>query len=141
MTNQSPAYSINNSALNELELASPEVVRQSARDFAVAVGETPQFQAFDDAVQRLYSDEVAMAALEAYQIKQRSLQTMLMLNAVSDQERAELERLRLAYAARPSVVAFAQAQAELTNLCQTTADLLSQYIGLNYAASCSSGCC
>jgi cell fate (sporulation/competence/biofilm development) regulator YlbF (YheA/YmcA/DUF963 family) len=141
MTNQSPAYSINNSALNELELASPEVVRQSARDFAAAVGETPQFQVFDDAVQRLYADEVAMATLEAYQTKQRSLQAMLMLNAVSDQERAELERLRLAYADRPAVKVFAQAQIELISLCQITADLLSQYIGLNYAASCSSGCC
>ncbi len=128
-------------ALNELELAPPEVVRQSARDFATALAETQQFQTFETAVQRMYDDEVAMLALEAYQTKQRSLQTMLMLNAASDQERAELERLRLAYAARPSVEAFAQAQAELTSLCQTTADLLSQYIGLNYAASCGSGCC
>ncbi|HZY45948.1 MAG TPA: YlbF family regulator, partial [Anaerolineae bacterium] len=117
MTNQSPAYSINNSALNELELASPEVVRQSARGFAVALGETPQYQTFDAAVQRLYADEVAMVALEAYQTLQRSLQTMFILNAVSDHDRAELERLRRAYAARPAVKAFAQAQAELISLC------------------------
>jgi cell fate (sporulation/competence/biofilm development) regulator YlbF (YheA/YmcA/DUF963 family) len=128
-------------ALNELELAPPEVVRQSARDFATALAETQQYQTFEAAVQRLYADEIAMAALDAYQSKQRSLQAMLMLNAVSDHDRAELERLRLAYADRPSVQAFAQAQAELISLCQTTADLLSQYIGLNYAASCSSGCC
>lgn len=132
---------MNNFALNELEVAPPEVVRQAARDFAVALGETPQYQTFDEAVQRLYADEVAMAALEAFQTKQRSLQTMLMLNAVSDQERAELERLRLAYADRPAVQVFAQAQAELISVCQATADVLSQYIGLNYAASCSSGCC
>ena len=29
--------------VNELELAPPEVVRQSARDFAAALAETPQF--------------------------------------------------------------------------------------------------
>ena len=132
---------MNHFALNELEIAPPDVVRQSARDFATALAETQQFQTFEAAVQRMYDDEAAMMALEAYQTKQQSLQTMLMLNAVSDQEHAELERLRLAYAVRPSVAAFAQAQAELTSLCQTTADLLSQSIGLNYAASYGSGCC
>jgi cell fate (sporulation/competence/biofilm development) regulator YlbF (YheA/YmcA/DUF963 family) len=132
---------MSNFALNELEIAPPDVVRQSARDFATALAETPQYQTFEAAVQRLYADEVAMAALAAYQTLQQSLQTMLMLNAVSEHDRAELERLRLAYADRPSVQAFAQAQTELISLCQTTANVLSQYIGLNYAASCSSGCC
>ena len=132
---------MSNFALNELEIAPPDVVRQSARDFATALAETQQYQTFEAAVQRLYADEIAMVALEAYQTKQRSLQIMLQLNAVPDQERAELERLRLAYADRPAVKVFAQAQTELISLCQTTADLLSRYIGLNYAASCSSGCC
>ena len=132
---------MSNIAVSELEVAPPEVVRQSARDFATALAETPQYQVFEAAIERLYADEAAMAALKAYQTKQRSLQTMLMLNAVSDQERAELERLQLAYVDRPVVKDFVRAEAELISLCQTTADLLSQVIGLNYAASCSSGCC
>ena len=37
-------------ALNELEVAPPEVVIQSARDFAAALVETPQFQAFEAAI-------------------------------------------------------------------------------------------
>ena len=128
-------------ALNELELAPPEVVLQSARDFATALVETPRFRTFEAAVQRLYDDEAAMLALEAYQAKQQSLQAMIMLNAATAEERAELERLRLAYVTRPSVEFYFQAQAELMSLCRTAADLLSQSIGLNYAASCSSGCC
>ena len=45
--------------VNELELAPPEVVRQAARDFAAALAETPQFQAFEAATDRLSNDSVA----------------------------------------------------------------------------------
>ena len=66
---------------------------------------------------------------------------MLMLNAVSAADKAELQRLQRAFSDLPAVVAYAQAQANLMTLCQTTADFLSQAIGLDYAAVCGSGCC
>ena len=127
--------------LNELELAPPEVVRQAARDFAVALSETPQFRAYDEAAERLNQDPVAQRAIDAFQAKQQSLQAMLMLNAVSEEDRAELQRLQRAFASTPAVVAYAQAQADLMAICQTSADWLSEAIGLNYAAVCGSGCC
>ena len=34
--------------INELEIASPSVVRQAARDFAAALSETPQFKAYEE---------------------------------------------------------------------------------------------
>ena len=132
---------MNDFALNELELAPPEVVIQSARDFAVALVETPQFKTFEAATDRLNNDLIAQRAMEAYQTKQESLQTMLMLNAVSAEERADLEQLRTAFMNQPSVVMYFQAQADLMAISQASADWLSEAIGLNFAAACGSGCC
>lgn len=132
---------MNDFALNEWELAPPEVIRQSARDFAVALAETPQFRTFEAATDRLNNDLIAQRAMEAYQTKQESLQTMLMLNAVSAEERADLEQLRLAFMNQPSVVMYFQAQADLMAICQASADWLSEAIGLNFAVACGSGCC
>jgi len=128
-------------SLNELELAPPEVVQQAARDFAAALSETPQFKAFEAVVQRLYDDEAAMLAMEVYQTKQQSLQAVLMLNAASPAEQAELKHLHQAYVTQPSVAAYFQAQTDLMSVCRSAAGRLSQYIGLDYAASCGSGCC
>jgi cell fate (sporulation/competence/biofilm development) regulator YlbF (YheA/YmcA/DUF963 family) len=127
--------------LNELELAPTEVVRQAARDFAAALAETPQFRAYEEAVERLNHDTVAQRAIDAFQAKQQSLQAMLMLNAVSAADKAELQRLQNAFSSVPAVVAYAEAQADLMAICQASADWLSEAIGLNYAAACGSGCC
>jgi cell fate (sporulation/competence/biofilm development) regulator YlbF (YheA/YmcA/DUF963 family) len=127
--------------LNELELAPPEVVRQSARDFAVALSETPQFRAYEEATERLNQDLMAQRAINAFQAKQQSLQAMLLLNAVSEADKAELQRLQRAFASTPAVVIYAQVQADLMAICQASADWLSEAISLNYAAACGSGCC
>jgi cell fate (sporulation/competence/biofilm development) regulator YlbF (YheA/YmcA/DUF963 family) len=127
--------------LNELELAPPEVVRHAARDFAVALSETPQFRAYETAIERLNNDPQAQHALEALEKKQQALQAVLLLNAMSTDERADLERLRSAFLSQPAVTTFYQAQADLQIVCQASADWLSVAIGLNYAAACGSGCC
>jgi cell fate (sporulation/competence/biofilm development) regulator YlbF (YheA/YmcA/DUF963 family) len=63
------------------------------------------------------------------------------LNAVGEAERAELDRLKNDYVTRPTVQAYAAAETELTSLCQQTAGMISEAIGLNYAASCGASCC
>jgi cell fate (sporulation/competence/biofilm development) regulator YlbF (YheA/YmcA/DUF963 family) len=128
-------------ALNELELAPPEVVHQSARDFAAALAETPQFRAYEEAVERLNRDPEAQRAIDAFQAKQQSLQALLMLNAVSEADKAELQRLQNVFSSTPAVIAYAEAQANLMAICQEAADRLSEATGLNYAAACGSGCC
>lgn len=127
--------------LNELELAPASVVKQAARDFAATLAETPQFKAYEAAADRLNQDMEAQRAIAAFETKQQSLQAMLMLNAVSEADQAELQRLQRAFSSLPSVVAYFQAQAALMTLCQATGDFLSQAIGLDYAAACGSGCC
>jgi cell fate (sporulation/competence/biofilm development) regulator YlbF (YheA/YmcA/DUF963 family) len=128
-------------ALNEFELAPPSVVRKAVRDFAAALADTPQFKAFEEAAKRLRHDEAAQHAMGAYQEKQQALQALLMLNAVGAEEQAELERLRESFLAEPSVAAYLLAESDLRTVCQAAAGILSQHIGLDLAAACSSGCC
>ncbi len=128
-------------AVNELELAPPEVVRQSARDFATALAETPQFKAYEAAGERLNHDVEAQRVIDAFQAKRQALRAQLLLNAVSEADQAELRRLQDAFSSTPAVMDYAQAQADLMTICQVAADWLSEAIGLNYTAACRSGCC
>jgi cell fate (sporulation/competence/biofilm development) regulator YlbF (YheA/YmcA/DUF963 family) len=127
--------------LNDLELAPASVVMQSARDFAVALASTPQFEAFEQASIRLREDKHAQAAMQAFQEKQQSLQALLLLNAVGPDDQAALNQLREAFLQQPSVIAYQEAEANLRGLCQETSGMLSQYIGLDFATVCGSGCC
>jgi cell fate (sporulation/competence/biofilm development) regulator YlbF (YheA/YmcA/DUF963 family) len=132
---------MNNIQLNDIEVASPSVVLTAARGFATALSETPQFKAFEQAYEAFNNDVAAHESLSAYQDKAKSLRAVLMLNAVSETERAELESLKNDYMTRPTVQAYAAAEAELTALCQQTAGMISEAIGLNYAAACGASCC
>lgn len=116
-------------------------VHSAAHAFAQALAESAAFQNFERAAERLSQDVTAQEAILAFQNKQQSLQMMLMLNAVSPEDRAELERLQRAFLDQPSVIAYMQAQEELTTLCQAAANLLSERIGLSYTAACGPGCC
>lgn len=126
---------------NDLELAPRAVVLSVARDFAAALAETPQFKAFEQAADRFQQDQEAQQITQAYQQKQHALRALLMLNAVSKEEQAELERLHDLFVTHPMVQAYFEAQTELIALCQTLGDALSQAIGLNYAAACGVSCC
>lgn len=116
-------------------------MHNAARSFAQALAESAEFQAFEQAAERLRQDEIAQQTIRAYQNKQQSLQMMLMLNAVSPQDQAELERLQKAFLEHPAVAAYLKAQEELNTLCQEAANLLSERIGLSYTAACGPGCC
>ncbi len=130
-----------NLTMNDLELAPAAVVRQAACDFAAALADTAQFKTYEQAEARLKSDAAAQAAMQAFQQRQQSLEALLMLNAVSESDRAELEGLREVFLSAPTVVAYLRAEAELKATCQAVGDILSQAIGLDFAASCRSGCC
>jgi len=128
-------------AANELELATPTVVRQAACDFAAALADTPQFKAYEQAAARLREDTAAQAAMQAFQRRQDEQVVLLQLNALSPTELAELQQLREAFLSEPAVVAYFHAEAMLRAMCQSLGDVLSQSIGLDFGAACRQGCC
>lgn len=114
---------------------------QAAREFAAVLAETPEYQAFDEAQLRLRQDPAAQAAIRAFQEKQQALGWQLQFGLIGDAEREELRRLQQAVLAQPTVQAYMEAQEQLSLLCQETAGLISEVIGLSFAASCGPGCC
>jgi len=132
---------MNNVGLHDAEVVTPAEVHRAARAFAAALAETPQFTAFKQADEALSNDTEAQQALSRLQAKAKSLRALLMLNAVSDAERAELDGLRDAYLTRATVRASAAAEGELTGLCQQAARIMSAATGMDYAATCGASCC
>jgi cell fate (sporulation/competence/biofilm development) regulator YlbF (YheA/YmcA/DUF963 family) len=130
---------------NDLEVASKEVVMQSARQFAEALADTTQFHEFEQAYMDYRQDGEAQSALGEFQQKQTSLKALRRINAVSEEDRQELQRLQDRFNHQPSVLRYAKAQEELVALSQEIGDILSNAIGLDYGTSCSSnkagGCC
>lgn len=126
---------------DDIEIAPPSVVKRTARDFAAALAETPEFKAFEQVAERFRQDQAAQQALAAYQEKQRSWRALMMLNALSTEQRAELESLQSAFANQLVVQEYFKAQTEFATLCQTLGDAISESIGLNYPAACGVSCC
>jgi len=132
---------MNDQVNEDIEIASSSIVKQSARDFAAALAETPQFKAFEQAAYAFRNDQVAQKAMQALQQKQQSLRPLMQLNALSNTQREELLELQSAFTSQTVVQEYFSAQAELTTLCQALGDVLSGAIGLNYAAVCAASCC
>ncbi|GAB4573404.1 MAG: hypothetical protein Kow0077_15700 [Anaerolineae bacterium] len=131
---------MNPQALTDAEMGVSLEVRQAIHDFVAALTDSPQYEMLEHANEAVQRDETASQAIEAYQARQQSLQMMIMLNALSNEDRAELERLRQAVLANPTVVDLVRAQNEFRILCQTTANLVSDYIGMDFAVSGGSCC-
>jgi len=130
-----------NLASDNIEIAPVEVVKRAAHDFAAALADSAQFKALDQAADRLRLDQAAQQAMAAYQEKQISWRALMMLNALSAEQKAELEELRAAFMNRPVGEEYFQAQTGFVTLCQSLGDALSDSFGLNFAASCGVSCC
>ena len=129
-----------NSSLNTAEISQPDALL-AAQKFAEVLAETPEYRAFDVAQRRLRQDPAAQQAIRAFQDKQQSLGWQLQMGLIGDAEREELHRLQQEMSAQPTVQAYAEAQERLSRLCEEVADLISEEIGLSFAASCGPGCC
>jgi len=114
---------------------------QAARDFAAVLAKTPEFEAFDEAQWRLHNDGAAQTAIRAFQERQQSLRMMAMLGMLSDADRRDLQRLHAEMLAQPAVQVYAEAQERLSQMCQEVDRIISQDIGIDFAANCGTGCC
>jgi cell fate (sporulation/competence/biofilm development) regulator YlbF (YheA/YmcA/DUF963 family) len=125
----------------QIEAASPAMVRQTAQRFANALMDSPEYKDFQSASDRMGSDPAAQGAIQAFQAKQRDMQTKAQLNSLTPQDQAELERLHQALMSQPVVSAYFEALDGFTRVCQSAADGIYEYTHLNIASACGGGCC
>lgn len=114
---------------------------EAARGLAAALATTPVYQAFDQAQSQMRRDPEAQAAIRAFQEKQQDLAWQVQYGLVGDDGKQELGRLHQAMLAQPVVREYMEAQEALSQLCQEVSELISEEIGLSFAASCGPGCC
>ena len=100
-------------AWNDLEVAPKSAVMGAAKQFAEVFADTSQFHEFEQAYLAFRQDTEAQSAIQEFQKKQASLKALLMLNAVSDEDRDELQRLQDRFYRQPSVLRYAKAQEEI----------------------------
>lgn len=86
---------VDEKAINDIEVAPTAVVKQAARNFANVLPETPQFQSFVQAAERFRQDQATQQAMKAFKEKQRDWHALIMLNALSPEQRTELESLKM----------------------------------------------
>lgn len=126
----------------ETTTVSIPAVKQSARQFAKTLAETPVFQAFEQAYIDFRQDEKAQSIYQELSAKQASLQAMIMLNAISDEDQQILMSLQERFNQCESVKIYSMAQQALMAECQVIGDTLSANIGLNFSSVCrTGGCC
>ena len=130
-------------AAMEMEMSTvlTDEVRAAAKSFAQVLAETHEFQVFEEAAVAFKQDRAAQEAVRLFQERQRSLVMMQQLNMLTQDELAELKRLRQAMMSEPSVRAYVESQNALTELFQAAAQELSQVIDLDFARACAPGCC
>ena len=132
---------MDDTVFDDIEVAPRAVLLAAAREFAASLADTPQFKAFEQVAERFRLDQEAQQAQKAFQEKQKSWKALLMLNALTPEQQAELESLHSAFVNQPIVQEYINAQTELTTLCQAVGDILSEAIGFNFAAACGVSCC
>jgi cell fate (sporulation/competence/biofilm development) regulator YlbF (YheA/YmcA/DUF963 family) len=113
---------------------------QALQTLASALRDTPAFISFEQAALNLQSDIEAQKAISAYQSRQQSLQALIMLNALSAEDRAELEQLERAVYTNQTVSAYLEAQNALVALCCAVNDRISDAVGMRFALR-RGGCC
>jgi cell fate (sporulation/competence/biofilm development) regulator YlbF (YheA/YmcA/DUF963 family) len=115
-------------------------VGQALQTLASTLRDTPAFISFERAASNLQNDVEAQNAISAYQSKQQSLQALIMLNALSAEDRTELEQLERAVYTNQTVSAYLEAQNALVALCCAVNDRISDTIGMRFAIR-QGGCC
>ncbi|MBZ0306771.1 MAG: YlbF family regulator [Anaerolineae bacterium] len=115
-------------------------VRQALVDYANALTETPEYQHYEETSKALRNSPEAQQVIALFQQKQRSLQFAIMLNTLNEDDRSELLRLQNALMTHPAIAAYLEAQATFSRICQESAAIISEHLGLPFAVR-SGSCC
>jgi cell fate (sporulation/competence/biofilm development) regulator YlbF (YheA/YmcA/DUF963 family) len=130
-----------NDPIDELNIAPVSVVKQAAHDFAAALAEAQPFKTYEQATLRFHQDEAAQKDMQAYRNKQQALRPHMKTNTVTPADESEMEHLHNVWLAHASVLEYLEAQEELVAFCQSLGDILSEMLGMDFPATCSTNCC
>ena len=116
--------------------------RAAARAFGTALKTSREFAALMAADQAISEDPAANAAIAAFDRLQQQFRAEITMGVLQDSQRAELEQCQQDMYDVPSIAAYVTATDAFQAVCRDTASVVSDQIGIDFAAnSRSGGCC
>ena len=125
----------------ESTVSTEQEISSAIRDFVNALVESAHYKKYESMSEKFQNDLDAQKALQEYRAKAKDLQTKQMFNTINPAEQQDLQRLWVAFLGFKSVQDFFDAQGKFQALCIECAQVISDACGLDFATSCSSGCC
>lgn len=110
-------------------------VKDAARSLAELIMATQFFRDFESSREMLTSNLEAMSLLHKLEEAQTNLNQIAMQREVTDEDFAEMERVRQRAFANPVILSYFQAQDRLVSLLQEVNGEMSSVLGFDFAQS------
>ena len=116
-------------------------VLDAAHQLGRALAESPAYEAFEAADQRVRDDADAQQALQAMREAQQRLGWRARAGALTEDERNELMALNAEVRRQPAIQAIQSAQSTLMAEARAAADIITDAAGVDFASTCGPGGC
>lgn len=114
--------------------------QEAVANCASALRQSKALTEFKRCADALEQDSGAQEGLRALQEKRDSIRALMLLNALSEADRDELQRLERAVYTNPVIDAYLHAEEQAAELCREVNDRISAAIGMRFALKRSSCC-
>lgn len=128
--------------MTEIKIA-VESATQAARSFVKAITATASYQAFEQAQNRLNTDEEACKMLNALEAAEQRARLSSSWGGLPKRENQKLELLREETYKQPTILAFIEAQNELIEELRELNQYMTENLGFDFAdmTKPQTGCC
>lgn len=110
-------------------------IKDAARSLAERILATQPFQDFENSRELLTSNLEAMGLLRKLEEAQENLNQIALQREITDNDFAEMEKIRQKAFAHPVILAYFQAQDRLVSLLQEINGEMSAILGFDFASS------
>ena len=118
-----------------------DAVREAIQEFSKSITETRQFKIWEKNLRDVANDKEALALSRQVRQEQGAIREGAEREPVHFGRQQRIEKLLELYEARPTVIAYREAEGHFRALCmQANADL-SEGLGMDFASHCARGCC
>ena len=110
-------------------------------NFSSAFSSSQEYKDYETAYSRMNQDAAAQSDLVSYRQKQQDINQAFRQNGNREKALSELEKLEKDLLKNSVIADFIKAQEALMDLCTEAGKILSENLGLDYAAVCGPSCC
>ena len=113
------------------------------KEFALSIGDSPQFRRYEKAMNEIRNDKNAWHMLTDYDKKLQSYRMMSLWNEASSDDLKDTEQMRDELLSNLTLGGYFQAQEELLHMLRELNALISRRLGFDFASMMQSGggCC